>query len=92
MLRRRERRAAALDAFEKATPRERRQAASAARGAATPSMRWADPGYTARSRAPARPPPEEDDWTPTAPDPALLRLLARRHAGVDNAEEGMELV
>ena len=92
------RREEALEAFAQATPREIRQAAAVARGGAVPSsLAWADPRFalqtarvsqTERSRRPrrqerARPQTSRDDgWTPTAPDPRLLELMAKRNADI----------
>ncbi|CAH0379681.1 unnamed protein product [Pelagomonas calceolata] len=92
------RREEALEAFAQATPREIRQAAAVARGGAVPSsLAWADPRFalqtarvsqTERARRPRRPErarpqtSREDGWTPTAPDPRLLELMAKRNADI----------
>ena len=92
------RREEALEAFANATPREIRQAAAVARGGAVPSsLAWADPRFalqtarvsqTERARRPRRQQQtrpqtsREDGWTPTAPDPRLLELMAKRNADI----------
>jgi len=92
------RREEALEAFAHATPRERLAAAAVARGGAvSASLAWADPRFalSQTERGPRRHPRQERrvqtsraeapaGWAPTVPDPALLRLVARR-----NAENGL---
>ena len=57
-------------------------------------MRWADPKFeTERQTARQTMAPVDAEWTPTAPDPALLKLLNQRRAGlVQGAPAGVELV
>ena len=77
--------------------RDESPAAVARGGAVSASLAWADPRFalSQTERGPRRHPRQErrvqtsraeapDGWAPTAPDPALLRLVARR-----NAESGL---